>query len=661
MSDAGHDGLPRQSPRILLDALLRSATAGVIFSSCIWLAALVRYDFSFSEPNLAGIGLCSLIGFAFFMVLGPTVVYRGRFRKDTADEFVAIGAVLALASGAMFVANAFSRGEHLVPMSVPITASSLAIVVIGLAGWTRGRLRSISRSREGRSKRALIVGAGNHGLTAFRLITDDPKGEHIVVGFLDDDPAKTFFRIEGSRVFGTLSDLPEVLDKRAVDVVIIAIPNLPPRSLDRIVDATRAAGVEIKVLPTLDVFDLREKGAMGGSAIATRPASFRPVEIDDLIGRKPISTDVDSIAGYLRDKTILVTGAGGSIGSHLCKQLARFSPGRVVMTDRDESGLHSTQLILEGSAMLTSEDLVLGDLRDAGFVRSLVGSVQPDIIFHAAALKHLTFLERFPDEAIMTNVGCSMSLLDAAVENRVPQFVHISTDKAVSPTSVLGASKYLTERTVSAVAADTGMNYMSVRFGNVLGSRGSVLGTFVSQAQAGGPLTVTAPGVRRYFMSADEACELVLQAGAIGRPGETLVLDMGEPVLIEDLARRVIALSGREDIEILYTGLREGEKLEEARLSVVEEDRRPSHPLISQVPVPPAPLTRVRGLIASARLAGHRRNDELIAALSSITHHDVGCDEGSGGNALKPSSAPTTAPVNLVSILLEPHEGENRS
>ncbi|SLM92035.1 UDP-N-acetylglucosamine 4,6-dehydratase [Brevibacterium yomogidense] len=647
--------------RALTGAVLRSLSAGLIYAACIWLASLVRYDFSLSEPNFLGIGLCAAVGLAAFLLLGPAFVYRGRFWKGSGDELIAVGGVLALASAAMYVLNTFSMDAVFVPTSVPVTASALAIVVIGLNEWLRSRLRALRHTRGGISKRALIIGAGSHGLTAYRLITDDPHSEHVAVGFLDDDPSKRYLRIQGARLLGELSDLPRVLEEKPVDVVIIAIRGLPPEQLDVIVETTKQAGAEVRVLPELDVYDLRERGASAGSAIATRPASFRPIEIDDLIGRSPISTDVQGIAGYLDGKTILVTGAGGSIGSHLCKQLARFSPGRVVMTDRDESGLHTTQLVLEGSAMLTSDDLVLGDLRDSGFVRSLVADVKPDIIFHAAALKHLTFLERFPDEAIMTNVGASMSLLDAAVETGVPQFVHISTDKAADPTSVLGGSKYLTERSIAAVAGDTGLSYMSVRFGNVLGSRGSVLGTFVAQAQAGGPVTVTAPGVKRFFMSADEACELVLQAGAIGHPGETLVLDMGEPVRIEDLARRVIALSGRDDVEICYTGLREGEKLEETRLSASETDVRPNHPLISQVSVPPVDLARVRGLIVSARISGHRRNQELVDAMRRIV--SAGSDRAisssmqNGKVGQRSTSEPlSTAPVSIAAILDEAGE-----
>src|SRR5699024_5840132 len=328
---------------------------------------------------------------------------------------------------------------------------------------------------------------------------------------------------------------------------------------------------------------------------------FRDVSLEDLIGRQPISTDIDDIASAITGKIVLVTGAGGSIGSQLCRQVFRFDPARLVMTDRDESGLHATELGLEGSALLTSDDLVLGDLRDPAFIDALVAEVKPDIIFHAAALKHLTFLERLPEQAVRTNVGVSLDLLDAAVTHGVDACVRISTAEAAGAPSVLGRAQSSVARAIGAVAERTGRRYMSVRFGNVLGSRGSVLETFVAQVAAGAPVTVTDPEVTRYFMTADEACELVLQAAAIGGSGETLVLDMGEPIRNDDLAKPVIALSGRTDAKIVYTGLRPGEKLTEALLSPGEVDVRPNHPLITQVPITPIDLDELRMLVAESR------------------------------------------------------------
>ena len=418
---------------------------------------------------------------------------------------------------------------------------------------------------------------------------------------MDDDPNKRHLRIGGVRVLGTLDDLDDVVDRTGAQSLVLAIPSLDPRRLDKILAFAGEHNIDVRVLSELDGVDIRRRKVKSSSAVALMPGNFRGVELDDLLGRQAITTDVEAISDYIDGRTVLVTGAGGSIGSYLCSQLSRFKPGRLVMTDRDESGLHATELVLTGSASLMSENLILGDLRERRFIRSLISDVKPDIVFHAAALKHLTFLERFPAEAVKTNVAASLELLEACRDFGVENFVHISTDKAADPLSTLGASKYLTERAVAAVARETGHRYMSVRFGNVLGSRGSVLGTFVTQVSAGGPVTVTAPGATRYFMTAAEACELVLQAGAIGRPGETLVLDMGDRVSIEDLARRVIALSGKTDVEIVYTGLRPGEKLQEARLARTEKDERPNHPLITQVPIDPVDLDRVNTLIEMVR------------------------------------------------------------
>lgn len=645
-----------RSLRTTKQAFVRALRDGFVYAVAVWVAAMVRYDFSVTTPNYTHILFAAMCGFFFFALLGPLTVYRGRFWKASGDELMAIGSLTAIVTGLLYLAFLLPWFQLEIPISVPLTAGALTIVAIGTLSWLDTAWTQRRRIQNSRAKRALIIGAGVHGRTAYRMIAEDPREEFVAVGFLDDDRAKRHLRIEGVRVLGPLTALSELLDDLKPDLVVLASNSLPSDKVDSIVKETSVREVDLRVLPHLRAEDQRRQTMNQISPIMSRPGFFRSIEFDDLVGRQPINTNVDEIADYLTGKTILVTGAGGSIGSVLCKQLVKYAPKRVVMTDRDESGLHSTQLILEGSALLTSDDLILGDLRDGHFVRSMIADVKPDIIFHAAALKHLTFLERFPDEAVKTNVGASMSLLDAAVENDVDGFVHISTDKAADPSSVLGASKYLTERAVAEVARQTGRRYMSVRFGNVLGSRGSVLGTFVAQVQAGGPVTVTAPGVKRYFMAATEACDLVLQAGALGNPGETLVLDMGEPVLIEDLAKRVIALSGRDDIEIVYTGLRDGEKAEEVRLAAGELDSRPGHPLISQVPISPISLEHVRSIVVAGRLAGHRRDAELRTQLLSLIHQSE-CMSDAQANVLNPSQ-PSTSPLPLGELIANQSEGE---
>jgi len=558
--------------------------------------------------------VCSAIAMVVFLIGGPLAIYRGRYRRGSTDQFAAIVGTVTLGVGTMWVAEFAFANSLLIPTSVPIAAGALMIVVKSLENWARRNLRQRSLTTSGSSRPTLVVGSGDQGMLALDLIAHDAKSEYVAVGILDDDPAKRHLRYNGIRVLGPISEIAAHIDRTGAGVVIIAIADLPPEELSQIASNLKSRPVEIKIMPKLSDSNYTRPEPDSVGVADLRHRGFRDISFEDLIGRQPISTNIDDIASAITGKSVLVTGAGGSIGSQLCRQVSRFDPARLVMTDRDESGLHATELGLEGSALLTSDDLILGDLRDPAFIEALVGESRPDIIFHAAALKHLTFLERFPEQAVRTNVGASLDLLQAAVTNEVDSFVHISTDKAAGATSVLGRTKFSIERAIASVAAETGRRYMSVRFGNVLGSRGSVLETFVAQVAAGDPVTVTDPEVTRYFMTDDEACELVLQAAAIGGPGETLVLDMGEPIRIADLAERVIALSGRNDAQIVYTGLRPGEKLTEALLSPGEVDSRPNHPLITQVPITPIDLEKLAALVAESRDPQVYTHREVLAA-----------------------------------------------
>jgi FlaA1/EpsC-like NDP-sugar epimerase len=312
-----------------------------------------------------------------------------------------------------------------------------------------------------------------------------------------------------------------------------------------------------------------------------------------------VRTDVAAVAGHFAGRRILVTGAGGSIGSELCRQLHRFHPAELIMLDRDESALHAIQLAIHGRALLDSDETVLADIRDPHRVREVFEQFRPQIVFHAAALKHLPLLERYPAEAVKSNIVGTRTVLEAAAACGVESFVNISTDKAADPVSVLGYSKRVAERLTAHMAALADGSYLSVRFGNVLGSRGSVLTALSAQVDAGGPVTVTHPDVTRYFMTADEAVQLVLQAAVIGGDGEVLVLDMGEPVRIADIARRLAAGSAHE-VDIVFTGLRPGEKLVEDLLGQGEVDDRPHHPLIRHALVTPLSPDRLSDLDPAA-------------------------------------------------------------
>jgi FlaA1/EpsC-like NDP-sugar epimerase len=338
--------------------------------------------------------------------------------------------------------------------------------------------------------------------------------------------------------------------------------------------------MDVKVLPAVQNLNERPFDT----------SDIRDLTDEDLLGRRKVVIDLQQISDYLVNRRVLVTGAGGSIGSELCRQLARFNPAELIMLDRDESALHEVQLSIHGRALLNTPQTVLADIRDAETIKHIFNTRKPEVVFHAAALKHLPLLETYPTEAYQTNVLGTLTMLEASAQAGVGVFVNISTDKAANPISVLGYSKRIAERITAhfGKTVSTG-KYMSVRFGNVLGSRGSVLMSFRDQIAKGGPLTVTHRGVTRYFMTISEAVQLVIQAGAIGSSGEALVLDMGTPVSIYDVAKQLVANSGKP-VEIEIVGLRAGEKVHEELFGDDEVDTRPRHPLISHVPVLPVDL-----------------------------------------------------------------------
>ena len=371
-------------------------------------------------------------------------------------------------------------------------------------------------------------------------------------------------------------------ERHRAEVVVLAIPSADSELVRRVVAEGEAAGLDVRVLPPL--WELAKTDV--------DLSDVRPVTVVDLLGRHELDLDVASIAHYLTDRRVLVTGAGGSIGSELCRQIKRFDPGQLIMLDRDESALHGLQLSMEGQARVDDECLVVADIRDQDRLAEVFGAFRPDVVFHAAALKHVPLLELHPGEALKTNVCGTRNVLEAAAAAGVDRFINVSTDKAADPVNVLGRSKLLAECLTAGVAEGADGTFVSVRFGNVLGSRGSVLTTFEHQVANGGPVTVTHPDVTRFFMTVEEAVQLVIQAGAVGRDGDVLVLDMGEPVHIAEVARR-LAESVDPPVEVSYTGLRPGEKLSEVLFGCGEDPRATEHPLVTRVtgrPLRPADL-----------------------------------------------------------------------
>jgi FlaA1/EpsC-like NDP-sugar epimerase len=552
------------------------------FDALSWSCALVvfalfRYDMLGGDPKASSLLVTCALAIALHSGIGWIGrLHQGRATVGTFEEVVLLGGVTMSAGVILSVVNAIPS-VHWLPRTVPVAATflALALQVLGRAIWRRSLERGWERVDRSSGQRTLIVGVGDAGRQLLHSMLRDERGRYIPVGFLDDDPSKRNRRLRGIPVLGGTSQLAASVDATQATLLVLAIPSAGADMVRELSREASAVGVDVKVLPGIsELFDKR----VGIS-------DLRDLDVRDLLGRHHIDTDVTSIAGYLTGRRVLVTGAGGSIGSELCRQISKFGPGQLIMLDRDESALHAVQLSIQGRALLDSPDTVLGDIRDARFLQELFKERQPDVVFHAAALKHLPMLEQYPGEAIKTNVWGTLSVLEAAKASGVDRFVNISTDKAANPCSVLGYSKRLAEGLTASIAVDADGTYLSVRFGNVLGSRGSVLTSFAAQIAAGGPVTVTDPDVTRYFMTVEEAVQLVIQAGAIGRAGEALVLDMGQPVRICDVARQLIDMAGSE-ADIVFTGLRVGEKLHEDLLSHGEPDERPCHPQVSHVRVP---------------------------------------------------------------------------
>ena len=423
------------------------------------------------------------------------------------------------------------------------------------------------------STKLIIYGAGEGGIQIVNTMLRNPNSMYLPVAFLDDNSKTHRLRISGVPVLGGRGEIAKVAQRTGASTLLIAIPTADSTVVGEIVELARQSKLEVKILPVVQSLDDREVDT----------ADIRDLTDEDLLGRRRVKINLDEISQYLVNRRVLVTGAGGSIGSELCRQLVKFNPGELIMLDRDESALHEVQLSIYGRALLDTPQTVLADLRDKKAINEIFETRKPQVVFHAAALKHLPLLERYPHEAYQTNVLGTLTMLTAAQRAGVEIFVNISTDKAANPISVLGFSKRIAERLTAAFAFSSGPGkYISVRFGNVLGSRGSVLMSFRDQITKGGPVTVTHRGVTRYFMTISEAVQLVVQAGAIGQTGEVLVLDMGKPVNIHDVAEQLVKNSGKP-IKIEVVGLRVGEKVHEELFADGETDERPRHPLISHV------------------------------------------------------------------------------
>ena len=555
--------------------LIQRAVLTILFwLTAVMVATLLRYDGEFPGEKLDRVLLLGVIG----GLLNASV--NQIFVKNFASYRVAsLEEVFALTVSTSFVTiiltiNLFVFSFPLLPRSIPLVSGIIALLIQFLSRLVISRKTYRILFSNSKGNNTVIYGAGITGRQVAEQMLIKSE-EFKPVGFLDDNPSKKNLKIFGRKIFGDINLLEQVVGEYDVKVLVVAFSGIEVVQLFDLKKRCQNLSVTLKIIP--NPFEIMARNLQLGD-IAT-------VSEEDLLGRRPIKPDESEIATFLSKKKILITGAGGSIGSEIARQINRFNQAGIFLLDRDENALLSLQLSLVGDGLLANPNLILADIRDHDRIFEILNEIKPDIIFHAAALKHLAILERYPQEAFKTNVVGTQNLIDSAQKSNVKYFVNISTDKAADPISELGKTKLLTERQISAVS-DPDKKYISVRFGNVIGSNGSFLNTFRYQIQSGGPIKVTHPEITRYFMTVSEAVHLVLQSVLIGEGGETLILDMGNPVSIDLVAKNMIEASGK-NIKIEYTGLRDGEKLHERLVGVNEKIYRGKHKDIMHTRVEP--------------------------------------------------------------------------
>jgi FlaA1/EpsC-like NDP-sugar epimerase len=605
----------------LLDVTLRSRTTvkffltlGIFFSA-YYFAWLLRFEFDV-PPEMAGVMSQTIPVLVIAKALGffASGQFRGWWRYVSIKDVLPIAAGTALGS-VLFAAGVWGVwGPSHLPRSIYLLdwMNTLALV-LGARYLIRMGREGLGRRGRETERRVLIVGAGAAGQMIAREITENASLGMEQVGFIDDDRQKIGTRIHGVKVLGGHGQIAGICEKYDVNEIIIAMPSEPPSVVRHIVEHCREVSAVFRILPGFgDLIDGR---------VSIR--ALRNVDLEDLLGRDPVALDADLLRRHITGCTVMVTGAAGSIGSELCRQIARLSPGRLILFEIAESPLFYFEMEMREKFPAIGLVPVIGDVRDRGRVEEIVRAHRPAIIFHAAAYKHVPMMEIQPVEAVKTNVLGTRIVAEAAAKFGVERFVLVSTDKAVRPTNVMGATKRLAELVIHNIASRQGPTvFVAVRFGNVLGSVGSVIPIFRRQLMTTGKLTVTHKDASRYFMLIPEAAGLILQAGAMGKGGEVFVLDMGEPVKIVDLAKNLIRLSGKElgvDAEIVFTGLRPGEKLHEELIVEGEDVSGTIHPkvmkLIANGKMPPSWSTRLEELIVCA-ITGERC--DVVAKLGAL-------------------------------------------
>jgi FlaA1/EpsC-like NDP-sugar epimerase len=548
-----------------------------LWALSLLLAFLLRFEFSIPDDyfrvGLASVGVLVVLKGVCFGTFG---MFSGMWRYTGGRDLVALFKAATLSS-VVFSVVLMLGGVRNFPRSILVIDWLLTMMLVGglrfgirtlwqLAG-------NVARDSKLERKRSLIVGAGNAGEMLVREMQKLKPARYEPVAFIDDDPRKRGSRIHGVPVVAGIAGVAEIARSTRADEIVIAIPSASGKQMREIVERCKVSGLPIRTIPGIDQ-------VLDGSVTVNQ---LRSVDIEDLLGREPVQLDMRSIAELLQGRVAMVTGAGGSIGSELCRQICRFKPSQLLLVERSENALFEVHRELLARFPAVNVLPCIADICDGARMAAIFERHRPAVVLHAAAHKHVPMMEWNPGEAIKNNVGGTRQLADLADRFGVERFVMISTDKAVNPTSIMGATKRVAELYVQGISERSKTIFVAVRFGNVLGSAGSVVPIFREQIEKGGPVLVTHPEMRRYFMTIPEASQLVLQAGTMGRGGEIFVLDMGEPVKIVDLARDLITLSGLRpelDIEIKFTGVRPGEKLFEELSTADENADKTLHPKI---------------------------------------------------------------------------------
>ncbi|MFN3801574.1 polysaccharide biosynthesis protein [Belliella pelovolcani] len=613
--------------KIMPKGLIAGIDIGLLFLAAL-LGYMIRFNFEFSyfdfKNNFLGISVFVISG---LLIMLWTKSYDGIVRLSGLKDVVIIFKTILFTVILVEVVNLvrvylFSR-ENIIPSSVLIISALIALVGLVMYRFLVKELIIFAKtrhlSRQNNIKIGMIFGAGEAGIITHEVIKRDSKSNLIIFGFLDDDPKKEGKQIDGKVVYRGFENLSELVEKHQISEIIIAVQNLSVQRKREITDECLRMNLHVSIVPPVNQW---VNGGLEAQAI-------RDVKIEDLLGRDQISLEKLKVMDELQGKVVLVTGAAGTIGSELSRQIAHYDPKLLILLDQAESPLYDLDQEFKDEGLLTPYKVILSDIRDRKKMNVILRKYRPQVIFHAAAYKHVPMMENYPEESVKCNIIGTQILADLAVLTKVEKFVLVSTDKAVNPTNVMGATKRAAEIYVQSLNAFLDQNhkkeytkFITTRFGNVLGSSGSVIPLFKNQILKGGPVTVTHPDITRYFMTIPEACQLVLEAGAMGNGGEIFVFDMGQPLKILDLAKKMIQLSGKkvdEEIKIVFTGLREGEKLFEELLNDSETVKITHHPKILIAKVNPSNFAKIEAQVSMFyKLIENNSENDIVTHLKTI-------------------------------------------